>query len=178
MSVENFAIIGGLILIIGGCFLFFVKEKHQEICYSFLRDDRWGLFLFSVASLWFLFKISQLGEADFGQYRSWLLLLFIFTFVGFGIYWRDFIGVRGLMMLVVMGVQKGLDIGYMSEALVRPYVSFYFYILIILALFFGAYPYWMRDILRKLFRKQCRYVKYIGIFHVFYGSVLVILSYL
>ena len=176
MTVITFAWIVSACLIIGGLKLLQCKSNQAAKCLRFLRNNLWGLSLFIIASLWFLIKILNLGEADFGAYKYWLFLLFLAVFVGCSIYWKDFLVVRAIAMLTLMLCHLGLQIGYMSPALVRPFLSLLLYVLIILALFFGTYPFKARDILPMLFKKNNRNLNFIGIGCFAYGVLLIILS--
>lgn len=169
-------ILGIVFIVFGSLLIFRCVEKHQESCYHFLRNNSIGLILFAIASLWFLFKIRRLGEADFGQYKNELTLLFGFSFLGCAIYWRDFLGIRAISMLTLMISDHLLDICYLNNALVTPFISLFLYLLIILSMFLGIYPYWARDFLPCLFRKKCRYIKMIGWFLAIYGIGLIILA--
>ena len=178
MSVRPFGILVGLSLIALGIGAKRCKAAYQATIYRFLRSDRWSLGLFTVAGGWFLYKISQLGEADFGNYKAWLLILFIFSFIGCGIFWKDFLGVRAIAMLTLMGIHMCLKVGYMSNTWVHPFLSAFFYGLILVALFFGVYPYRVRDILPFLFKSDGRLIKWMGNIAMGYGASLILLAFL
>lgn len=176
MTIFCFANILGLLLIAMGIGMCFLQEKHQVNVYQMLRSNTLGMVVFLVACVWFLLKIANLGEADFGQYKHWLLLLFGFAFAGCCVYWKDFLVVRGIAMLSLMSIQKLLGIGYMSEAFVHPFISLFFYVWIVIFMYIGVYPYCARNILPVIFRKNCRYIKYIGLIFTLYGISLIILA--
>ena len=176
MSITLFSCILGFSLISCGVVFLKLKPSMERVFYRWLRNDVFGVVVFLIPATWFMFKLAQLGEADFGQYKNWLLLLFGFTFMGCCIYWRDFLIVRGLAMFTIMSVDALFKISYMSEAVVSPAISLLFYVFIIIALYCGCYPYCIRNILPKAFGKNCRYIKYTGMFCITYGIVLVVLS--
>ena len=176
MSITTFSRILGISLIGFGILFFLIKPSLEQTFYRWLRNDVLGITVFLIPATWFMFKLTQLGEADFGQYKNWLLLLFGFTFVGCCIYWRDFLIIRGLAMLTIMSIDALFKISYMSEAIVSPAISLLFYICIIIALYCGCYPYCIRNILPKAFCKNSRYIKYMGAFCLIYGIVLLTLS--
>lgn len=176
MSITLFSCILGFLLIASGIICFNLKPSMEQTFYQWLRNDTLGIAVFLIPATWFMFKLTQLGEADFGQYKNWLLLLFGFTFIGCCIYWRDFLIVRGIAMFTIMSIDALFKISYMSEAIVSPAISLLFYIFIIIALYCGCYPYCIRNILPKAFCKNSRYIKYVGMFCIFYGIVLLTLS--
>jgi hypothetical protein len=176
MSITLFSCILGFFLITSGMICFKLKPSMEQTFYRWLRNDSLGIVVFLIPATWFMIKLTQLGEADFGQYKSWLLLLFGFTFIGCCIYWRDFLIVRGLAMLSIMSIDALFKISYMNEAIVSPAISLLFYICIIIALYCGCYPYCIRNILPKVFSKNSRYIKYVGVFCIAYGIILLTLS--
>ena len=176
MSIFYFANLLGVLLVISGASLWLFKEKHQSSVYTLLRNNAVGIAVFLVASTWFLLKIADLGEADFGQYKQWLLLLFSFCFLGCCIYWKDFLIVRGIAMLGLMTIHKLLNVGYMSGAFVHPFISLFFYVWIVILMYIGVYPYVIRNILPVAFRKNCRYIKCMGLIFAVYGIGLIILA--
>ena len=176
MSITLFSCILGFSLIISGIIFLKLKPSMEQTFYRWLRNDVLGIIVFLIPATWFMFKLTQLGEADFGQYKSWLLLLFGFTFLGCCIYWRDFLIIRGLAMLTIMSIDALFKISYMSEAVVSPAISLLFYIFILIALYCGCYPYCIRNIFPKAFSKNCRYIKYAGVFCIAYGIILLTLS--
>lgn len=176
MNIVIFSCILGLLLLFSGIFLLNLKSSFEQTIYRLLRNDALGIIIFLLPASWFMIKLTQLGEADFGQYKIWLLLLFGFTFVGCCIYWRDFLIVRGLAMLTIMSIDALFKISYMSEAIVSPAISLLFYIFIIVALYCGCYPYCIRNILPKAFAKNSRYIKWTGAFCIIYGITLIALS--
>ncbi len=169
----------GLALIVFGFLLkLFCVKIRQDLWYGFLRNRILGTMLFVICVTWFMFKLSDLGEPDFGEYKHLLMFLFGFTFLGCYIYWSDFILVRAAAMFTLMSVEKLLNIAYMSEGVVKPFFATGIYLLIILAMYLGVYPYRVRDISPYLFQKDCRYMKLIGLFCMCYGVGLIGLTYL
>lgn len=176
MDVTLFSCILGFLLIVFGIVSFNVQSSLEKTVYRLLRNDFLGIIVFLIPASWFMVKLTQLGEADFGQYKQWLLLIFGFTFTGCCIYWRDFLIVRGLAMLTILSINALFKISYMSEAIVSPAIALLFYIFIIIALYCGCYPYCIRNILPKAFSKNSRYIKCVGTFCIIYGILLIILS--
>ena len=78
------------------------------------RSTTAAYLFFGTGAAWFLYAIWHLSPADFGEYRGWLLL-------GFGavavLSFRsvpDFLAVRGLCALVLLGAMPFLDAAYMQ----------------------------------------------------------------
>ena len=165
----------GLLAFGGGCLL--LNEKHGETILRVLRNERFGLLVFTVAHLWFFLNLWQTDAKECGDFKLALTLFFGFAFVGCILYWKDFLIVRGIAVLTVLSVHRLLQIGYMSDHVLRPYVSGLFYFWIVLSLYFGVCPYRARDLIHALFRNNRRRLKTVAGCGIFYGVLLIGLAF-
>lgn len=136
-----------------------------------LRSPAAGWIVFGLAGLWFLWDIAHLGEADFGEYKNWLLLIFTAVIVGSFFYLKDFLVVRGLSVLELLLAKVVLDIAYMQPPLGRLFLVSFVYLVIIQALYFAALPYKMRDFLSWIFAAKSR-VRQFSFGFIVYGLIL------
>jgi uncharacterized protein YjeT (DUF2065 family) len=165
----------GLLAFGGGCLL--LNEKHGEAILKILRNERLGLWIFTVAHLWFFVNLWQTDAKECEDFKLALTLFFGFAFVGCILYWKDFLIVRGIAVLTVLSVHRLLQIGYMSDHVLRPYVSGLFYFWIVLSLYFGVCPYRARDLVHTLFRNNRRRLKTVAGCSIFYGVLLIWLAF-
>lgn len=138
---------------------------------GFFRSKVAAVVLFGGALVWFLYNISQLGEADFGQYKGWLLI--IFGIVGLGAFkWvNEFLSVRGVAILVLMSARVLLDAAYMHTGHGIVFFVSFIYVMILLSLYLGALPYRARD-LAKWFFADVKRVRVLGLVLAGYGLLL------
>ena len=165
----------GLAAFGGGCLL--LNEKRGENILKVLRNERLGLRVFTISHLWFFLNLWQTDAKECEDFKLVLTLFFGFAFVGCILYWKDFLIVRGISVLTVLSVHRLLQIGYMSEHMLRPYVSGLFYFWIVLSLYFGVCPYRARDLTLALFRNNRRRLKTVAGCGIFYGVLLVWLAF-
>jgi len=66
---------GILLLAFGAHFLWHGMRSAKSV-QAFPRSQTAAYILLGSAAVWFLFKVTQLGPADFGQYRNLLFILF------------------------------------------------------------------------------------------------------
>lgn len=123
------------------------------------------------AAAWFLYKITQLGPADFGQYKNLLFIGFLVVAIGSFIYVPDFLAVRGLAALILLTAGALLDAAYMELPTARLFLVSFVYLAIVIALYLGASPFRLRDFLDWLYRKEARPRIFGGIFTA-YGLLL------
>lgn len=177
MTLFAATFITGLILIAWG--LPFLKggEKVRSQAFALLRSQPAAIVLFGAASVWFLFHITQLGPADFGNWKNILLAIFGVTAVGAFFFTPDFLPVRGLAGLILLGAGPVLGAAYMRyEEPQRLLLVTVVYILVIAAMFIGTMPYLMRNLFEWLWAQPKR-LKAFGVSFVATGAALVIISF-
>ena len=153
------------------------NEKHGEASLKILRNERLGLLVFTVAHLWFFLNLWQTDAKECEDFKLVLTLFFGFAFVGCILYWKDFLIVRGIAVLTVLSAHRLLQIGCMSDHILRPYVSGLFYFWIVLSLYFGVCPYRARDLIQALFRNNRRRLKTVAGCGILYGILLIGLAF-
>jgi len=164
------------LLIIG---LGIVILKHATITQSFirfLRSNTANILLFGSASLWFLYHIYHLHPANFGEYRTHLLILFSIIIVCAFFYVKDFLSVRGLAVLLLLFMNTLLQATYMHFFLSNLFLNALAYITILLALTLGTIPYIFRDFLLWLPTKP-KLTKPLSYLSIFIGALLALSSF-
>lgn len=146
-----------------------LKEPSRAITY--LRHKPLTLGLYSLACLWFLFKILHLGEADFGAYKHLLCGLFATLACLAYHYVPDFLLVRALSILGLLSAHSLLEAAYMQESKGRLYLAGGIYVGIVLCLVLGALPFLARNAFLWLGAKPLRY-KSLAYGLILYGIVL------
>lgn len=173
MSLFFATFLTGIVSILFGLVFLLCRERGRAVIRRLPRSMPAAVVCFGGGALWFLFHVSQLGEADFGNIRHWLLVLFGGVAVmGFFVA-RDFLAVRGVAVLILLAANEVLSAAYMQEPLARLWLVSYVYLGIVAALYFGTVPYRVRDLLDWLFAKPVRQYLFGAVF-VGYGLLLLI----
>lgn len=140
----------GLVFLAGGPRLAAPLQKG-------IRSQTLAVLLMGGAMVWFLLKIAHLGEADFGQYRQYIFLLFAAVGVASFFSLRDFLAVRGLAVLVLLCAQEViLKASFFQYGWPQLLLNGFTYLAIVAALWLGASPFRMRDFLEWLYRQPQR----------------------
>lgn len=149
----------------------------RKSAFALLRSEIAAVLLFGVAAGWFIWHVTQLGKADFGDYKNILLIIFGATAVGAFFYTPDFLAVRGLASLILLSASHLLGSAYMQyEIPQRLLLVVIVYVLIVVAMFLGTMPYLLRDFFEWLWEQPKRLKVFGGAF-IGYGAVLVITSF-
>src|SRR3954467_8427813 len=114
MSLTLATLIPGLLLVLIGVPLLLNHSAFAVWLKSMPRSTSAAYVFFGAGAAWFLYAIWHLSPADFGQYRTWLFIGFTAVAVLAFNSVPDFLAVRGLCTLVLMGAMPLLDSAYME----------------------------------------------------------------
>jgi hypothetical protein len=132
---------------------------------------------FGTGAAWFLYGVWHLSPADFGDYRGYLFVGFAAVAVLSFYCVPDFLAVRGLCILTLVGAMPLLMAGYMNYD--HPLIYFYkvpVYLAISLAIWLGAQPWRLRDFFEWLFRTPGR-PRAVGGALLAYGGLLAVVAF-
>lgn len=156
-SLYTFTLLSAAVLLICGAPLLLAPRRTESLVRSLPRHRELGWVTMLLGGGWFLFKISQLSQADFGDYRMILFLIFAATLLGTFLYVRDFMAVRGIAILVLLSANVGLKSAFgLYDIPERLILVTILYIALSLAIFLGVAPYYARDWLDRLYRSTLR----------------------
>lgn len=166
---------GLLLLVLGGLLVGKVKTT-AALARRFPRSVLASYCTMSLATAWFLYHVSQLGEADFGAYRRFLFLGFLAVAVLSFVHVKDFLAVRGLAILALLSAWVVLTPAYLQEPASRLFLVSLVYLVIVLALYVGVLPYRLRDFFQWLFATDLR-PKVLGGLLLGYGFLLQVVAF-
>ncbi len=137
--------------------IFAVKTQAcEKMMMNFLRSTKAALVFFGGSGLWFLYQLSQLGDADFGQIKEILIAIFGIAGVLAFFYLNDFLSVRGVCVLILLLARQFLDSAFMQEPASRLILVTQTYIWVIIAIYLGAIPYRLRDLFNYIYARKIR----------------------
>lgn len=139
---------------------------------AFPRSRRAAYLTMGVGSVCALYRVTQLGEADFGNYKNLLLIAFGLLAIASFKYAPDFLSVRGaciIYLLVATVLQKAAYMQY--EEPLRLLMVVPLYVGIALALYLAYAPFRVRDFFSWLNNVPGRW-RVLGIVLALYGGML------
>lgn len=156
MTLFQATLFTGIFLIALGAHFLWHGMRSAKTMQAFPRSQVAAYLLLGTAAAWFLYKVTQLGPADFGQYKNILFIVFLVVALGSFFYVPDFLAVRGLAALILLTAGTLLDAAYMELPTARLFLVSFVYLAILTALVLGANPYKLRDFFEWLYRKEPR----------------------
>lgn len=176
LTLTTATLIPGLILAALGALLLVGNSAIVAMFKSFPRSRVAAAAFFGVGAGWFLFNIRHLSEADFGQFRGPLFVFFAVIAVASFFVVPDFLSVRGLAIVILLGAMPLLDAAYMEfDYPQRLFMVTAVFIAVALSIYLGAVPYRLRDFFEWLFRQPSRY-RALGGALTAYGLLLVVVA--
>jgi hypothetical protein len=157
MSLLLATLLPGLLLAALGGFLFWPGAGAAAKALPRSQPAAWVLF--GTGALWFLWRLARAGEADliFFQTPAPVMIAFGVLAVLAFVYTPDFLAVRGLSVLVLLGAEPLLNAAYMEwEHPQRLLMVTAVYAGLAAAIYLAAYPYRLRDWFDWLFRTAGR----------------------
>lgn len=166
----------GLLLLALGTALLSGHSVVRAGLKSLPRSSAAAVVFFGTGALWFLFRVWHLSPADFGEYRTVLTVGFAATALLAFRYVPDFLAVRGLAVLVLLGAMPLLEAAYMEyDRPQRLFMVAAVYLAIALAIYLGASPFRLRDFFEWLFQRPMR-SRVLGAVLAGYGTLLAIVA--
>ncbi|MBI3886807.1 MAG: hypothetical protein HY302_13915 [Opitutae bacterium] len=159
MSLLLATLLPGLFLALLGGLLVWGDPRVSSTARALPRSKRAAQLFFGAGALWFLWRLTKLGEADliFFQTPTYVVVSFgVLALLAF-FYTPDFLAVRGLCVLMLLAAEPLLYAAYMEFAHPQRLLMVgAVYAGLSAALYFAAVPYRLRDFLEWLFLRPGR----------------------
>lgn len=172
MSLFFATFLTALILLVCGAVLIWNGPMVGAVARRFPRSQRAAYVTMGLGAAWTLYRVTQLGEADFGSYRTQIFIGFLaLTILAFR-FVPDFLSVRGLCVLILLSSDVLLTAAYMRyEEPARLFLVSLVYAMILLALYLAVSPFRVRDFFQWMFARNNR-ARAVGAVVSMYGLVL------
>lgn len=156
MTLYQSTYILSFILALVGLMFLFKPDAMQGYVSKFLRSKLSAIFTFGTGGLWFLWILSNLGEADFGNIKGILIAIFGIGGLLAFFFLDDFLSVRGLAILGLLSSREFIDSAFMQEPTSRLVLVSISYAIVIASIYLGAVPYRLRDFFEYLYLSKLR----------------------
>src|SRR5690625_530950 len=161
----------GLILMAAAGFLLWNARTAEIVLKAFPRSQTAAYVTMGLGSIWFLYRVLQRAEADVGNIRGYLFLIFGAIAALSFVHVKDFLAVRGLSILILLYAWVLLSAAFLEEPASRLFLVSLVYVAIVVAIYLGVSPFRLRDFFNWLFATKKRQRIFSG-FLVGYGLLL------
>jgi hypothetical protein len=173
LSLETALLFLGIVMIAAHGLALVQPEAVKAGLKAFPRSQFWGGLLLLTAGIWFWWLIATM---DLGEFSNWRGILKIGTPIAVALTWayvQEFLAVRALGMVVLLGSEALLEAAWMRPEGARLWMVTLVYVWITLALFWVGMPYTLRNQIDYICANRNRWVGATAL-GVAYGVVLLI----
>lgn len=173
LSLETALLVVGLLMIVAHAVALFQPAATQAWLKAFPRSAFWGTTLLVAAAVWFWLLVVKM---DLHEFSNWLPMLKIGTPIAAFLTWRyvpEFLSVRSLGMLVLLGAEVLLEAAWMRPEASRLWLVSIDYVWLTFALFWVGMPYTLRDQIGWVTANPRRW-QIMSIGGIVYGAILLI----
>ena len=172
MSLHFYTVMTASLFVFTGLAFLLKPEKTQILINGLLRSQKAAICLLTVSLFWFLYEhVQNLGEADFGDHKLIIGLIGACVAVASYFFINDFLSVRAFCILLLFYSREVLDSAFLQEPESRLFLVSVIYLIVISSLYFGAWPYRMRDFNKWLYGNSKR-PTFLGLSFIIYAVVL------
>ncbi|HWA09958.1 MAG TPA: hypothetical protein VG838_10950 [Opitutaceae bacterium] len=177
MSLTLAILIPGLIFLVLGGALLSGNSGVVSLLKGLPRSMTATYLFFGAGAVAFLYQVWHLSPADFGDHRGLLFIAFSAIAVLSFSAVPDFLAVRGLCVLVLVGASPLLHAAYMEyDHPLRLFMVTPVFVALALAIWLGAQPWRLRDFFEWLFRPGGR-ARAVGGAFLAYGVLLSVIAF-
>lgn len=157
MSLFLITLLNGLFLLALGAVFLWNGPGVEKTARALPRSKPATWILMGAGTAWFLYHVTNFGEADYGNFKQYLFIAF-FAIAALSFFWTpDFLAVRGLSILMLLVANENLDAAFMRwEDPQRLVFVAYTYVMIVLAMYLAISPFRVRDFLEWAYAKAGR----------------------
>lgn len=172
LSLFQATLITGLAFLGFGLALLLKTRSLAAILREFPRSQMAAYVLMPIAMAWTLFNVTQLGEADFGNYKRLIFIGLLGLGLGAFKLAPDFLSVRAACILYLLVAYQLIFAAYMQyEHALRLLMVAPLYLGVAVAIYLAHSPFRLRDFLGWLCGAASR-VRVFGIVLLAYGLLL------
>ena len=157
LSLQTAGLIAGLFLLLIGLLGLTKPELARGLAQRLPRSRVAGFVLLTVDLFWTLWLLATMEMGEFSSFRRPLLIILP---IGFFLVLRfadEFLAVRALGILFLLGAEPLLDAAFFRPEASRLLVTGFAYFLIVIGLFWVTMPYLLRDQINWSVRRPWRW---------------------
>jgi hypothetical protein len=131
-------------------------EPSKNFLLKIHRNDKLGVGIFTIATLWAIYLIGTMDLMEYTPYRH-IFVLVVFVIAGLTVYYlRDYIAVRAIGILLLLFANVMLDAAFLRDEPAKYVITILAYLMIIKGMFLVSMPYLFRDFIQWFYAKPQR----------------------
>jgi len=157
LSLQTAGLIAGLFLLLVGVPGLIKPELARGFAQGLPRSRVAGFVFLTVDLFWSLWLLATMEMGEFSSFRRPLLIILPIGFFLVLMFVDEFLAVRALGILFLLGAEPLLDAAFFRTEPSRLLVTVFAYLLILIGLFWVTMPYLLRDQINWSARRPWRW---------------------
>jgi len=171
LSLRTAGIIAGVLLLIVGFPGFLKPDFSRGLASRLPRSWHAGVVLLTIGLIWCVWLLATMEMGEFSSFRRPLLIVLPIGFFLVILFVDEFLAVRALGILFLLGAEPLLDAAFFRNETSRLLVTVFAYLLIVAGLFWVTMPYLLRDQLNWSARTPSRW-RALHLIALLYGAAI------
>ena len=135
----------GLVMVCINLFGLLKPTQFTAMARQLPRSMTAGYVFVLCGTAWFIWNVQNETLADFESLKPYLFTLFILVGVGTCVYVRDFLGARGLAVILLLLAKLMVDSERWADSEWRVVIAVWAYVLVLAGMWWTVAPWKMRD---------------------------------
>ena len=170
-SLSQVAVWLGFGVFLAHAWCFFDYDRAVAWCRKFPRSETWGGALLVLATAWAAWLAGTMNLMEYTRFRPLFVLAAVALGVTSWLYVREFIAVRALGILLLLGANVLLDACFLREDPLRLLVVGYAYLMVVFGMVMVGAPYVLREVIHWYFGNPFR-GKSLLVLEMIFGLIL------
>jgi hypothetical protein len=145
IKLSTLSLLLGLMVVLPALYGVLKPAALAAAARRFPRHAPSGVVLTLLATVWFIFNVSQESLSDFARMRNMFYILFVAVGLGACVFVRDFLAVRGLAVVLLLLAKLMVDTARWADTGWRLVIVVLAYALVILGMWLTISPWRLRD---------------------------------
>ena len=147
IKLSTLSILLGLVVVAPNVYGVLKPAALAAAARKFPRHIPIGVALMLLATVWFVFNVSQESLSDFTRMKSLFYLLFAAVGLGSCVFVHDFLAVRGLAVVLLLLGKLMVDTARWADTEWRLVIVTWAYVMVVAGMWFTVAPWRLRDLI-------------------------------
>lgn len=175
IKLSTLSVLLGLLVVVPNVWGVLKPASLAGAARKFPRHTPIGVALMLLATVWFIYNVSQESLSDFARMKSWFYLLFGAVGIGACFFVQDFLAVRGLAVVLLLLAKLMVDTARWADTGWRLVIVVWAYVFVIAGMWFTISPWRLRDLIHWATANENR-VRLLSAVRLAFGLLVLVLG--
>lgn len=175
ITLSTLTLVLGLITVAANLLGLLKPAAFASAARRFPRHIPTGVVLVLLATLWFIYNVSQESLSDFARMKTGFYVLFAAVGLATCVFVHDFLAVRGLAVVMLLLAKLMVDTARWADTSWRLVIVVWAYLMVLAGMWWTVSPWRVRDLIEWVCHSEQR-IRRLSAIRLAFGLLLIILS--